>query len=126
LLNSGKESVDLRNIIGVNKGVGQGRLNSPTQFNVFIDDLLDETSNCCFSVFAFADDTAFLYSSMDELLKIIGILDSWCEENEMIVNKSKSWVLVINDDGKDPSIINSYPVVHEYKYLGPLLNKMFQ
>jgi len=38
------------------------------------------------------------------------------------VNKKKSGIIIINDDGTDANNINGYPVVLEYKYLGVLVN----
>jgi len=38
------------------------------------------------------------------------------------VNKKKSGIIIINDDGNDSNNINRYPVVLEYKYLGVLVN----
>ena len=44
------------------------------------------------------------------------------EANLITVNKKKSGILILNDDGTDPSVIMGYPVVSEYKYLGILLD----
>ena len=37
------------------------------------------------------------------------------EANLITVNKKKSGILILNDDGTDPSVIMGYPVVSEYK-----------
>jgi hypothetical protein len=59
-MNSTYMPVDLINFINVNRGVGQGKLCSPTLFNIYIDDLLDLLSGLVNTVLAFADDTCFI------------------------------------------------------------------
>ena len=122
LYNCSFVSTDLITIINVNSGVGQGKLCSPLEFDIFIDDLLDLLEKTCYCALAFADDTAFICESMEQLIKCIKSLEQWSEANLITVNKKKSGILILNDDGTEPSVIMGYPVVSEYKYLGILLD----
>ena len=106
----------------INAGVAQGKLCSPNLFNIYIDDLLDELEIICFCVLAYADDTVFMCENKDRLLEAIKVLEKWCDKNKIGVNKKKSGIIIINDDGTDVNNINGYPVVLEYKYLGVLIN----
>jgi uncharacterized protein (UPF0147 family) len=76
----------------------------------------------CYCALAFADDTVFVCEDKEQLLKVIEKLEKWCKENKIEINKKKSGIFIINDDGKDPNQINDFPVVLEYKYLGVLLD----
>jgi hypothetical protein len=122
LMNSSKISSDMENIININSGVAQGKLCSPNLFNIYIDDLLTKMNSICFCSLAFADDTVFICENKEQLLIVIEELENWCKTNKIEINKKKSGILIINDDGKDPNTINNYPVVLEYKYLGVLLD----
>jgi hypothetical protein len=122
LMNSSRVSVNNKDIINVNSGVGQGKLCSPMQFDVYIDDLLNISEDKCYTTLAFADDTAFMCTDRANLLLIMQTIKEWADENEIEINKKKSGIMIINDDGKDPSDIKGYPVVSEYKYLGVMLD----
>jgi hypothetical protein len=122
MFNSSKISINLLDIININAGVGQGKICSPTLFNIFIDDLLDITDKNCNTSLAFADDTAFINESFEQLTHLIQTITEWSLENEILINKKKSGIIILNDDGKDSSEIMDFPVVSEYKYLGVIIN----
>ncbi|MFM7851446.1 MAG: RNA-directed DNA polymerase, partial [Flammeovirgaceae bacterium] len=122
LLNSGLISIDLINRIRVNSGVGQGKICSPLEFDIYIDDLLDMAEKECHTPLAFADDTAFICSDMNQLIATTKTLEYWANENKIEINKKKSGILIVNDDSADPNSIEGYSVVNEYKYLGILLD----
>jgi hypothetical protein len=120
LYNSSYISINLRDGIPYNQGVGQGKLCSPLEFNIYIDDLLDEVK--CYCSLAFADDTCFITEDETQLHQTITTVENWCVRNNMEINKKKSGILIINEDTLDCSKIRGYPVVNSYKYLGLKLN----
>ena len=122
LLNSGSISHDLVKIIKVKSGVGQGKICSPLEFDVYIDDLLDSLEKVCHTCLGFADDTGYINRDLNELHKTIDGLESWSTNNIIAVNKKKSGILIINDDGVDSRTIRGFPVVSEYNYLGVLID----
>ena len=122
LMNSSKISIGLNTVISINSGVAQGKLTSPTLFNIYIDDMLDATEKVCYSTMAFADDTVFICRDLEELYCLIKVIRKWSSENEIEINEKKSGILIVNDDGTDPNFIEKFPVLSEYKYLGVILN----
>jgi hypothetical protein len=122
LLNSGLISVDLLNKINVNSGVGQGKICSPLEFDIYIDDLLDMTDAVCHTSLAFADDTGFVCNDIKELIQTIRTIDKWSIDNKIKINRKKSGIIIINGDSTDPDSIEGHTVVGEYKYLGILVD----
>ena len=122
LLNSGCISIDKNRIIKVKSGVGQGKICSPLEFNIYIDDLLESLSTICHTCLGFADDTAYICRDLSELHKTIEIIEKWTIENKIPINRKKSGILIINDDGVDSNLIKDIPVVTEYNYLGVLID----
>ncbi len=108
-------SLDLKNYIIVNRGVGQGKLTSPIIFNIYIDDLLDELEKIVDTVLAFADDTCFLSEDYGKVVKAINVIEKWCVANDIDLNKNKSGIVMINDQG-DKIPRNGLPIVEEYRY----------
>jgi hypothetical protein len=98
LYNNSFVSPDLEETINVNSGVGQGKLCSPFEFDIFIADLLDELEKICSCCLAFADDTGFINYTYEELMKTIDALTKWSERNVIKINKKKSGILIVNDD----------------------------
>ena len=104
------------------RGLFQGSLLSPMLFNVYIDDLaqdLAKTSTCSTipSCLLFADDIQLLPINLSHAQSMINILESWCLNNGMEINVSKSafvgtssWSLNISN--------NLLPIADSYKYLG--------
>ena len=122
LLISGAISLDMRKVINVKNGLGQGKLCSPLEFDIYIDDLLDATMKLCHTQLGFADDTGYICRNLTELNDTIDGIDLWCRENRIAVNKKKSGILIINDDAKDGDIIRGIPVVTQYNYLGVMID----
>ena len=122
LMNSSSISTDLKNIIAINSGVAQGKLCSPILFNIYIDDLLEITNKICRCSLAFADDTVFVCESLEQLYAVIAALEKWCSENEIDLNRKKSGIFIIDDDGVDSDMIKGFPTVTKYKYLGVMLD----
>ena len=122
LLNSGCIAIDLDQPIKVKSGVGQGKICSPLQFDIYIDDLLDSLEKICHTCLAFADDTGYICTCLEELHKVIDCLEEWSIKNKIAINKKKSGILIINDDAKDCNEIRGFPVVTEYNYLGVLVD----
>jgi hypothetical protein len=122
LINSSQVSVDLIRTISVNSGTGQGKLTSPLLFDIYIDDLLDDVGLLCELILAFADDTAMLCNSREQLENTMIGVDEWCRRNKIAINHKKSGILIFNSDGKDTMDIRGYPVVNYYKYLGILMD----
>jgi hypothetical protein len=122
LMNSSAVSVNHRELIWVNCGVGQGKLCSPLMFDVYIDDLLNSAEGKCFLSLAYADDTAFLAENLAQLKEVSEICKKWSLENGIEINFKKSGVLILGGDNTDPTELENFPVVSEYKYLGVTLN----
>jgi hypothetical protein len=122
LLNSGAISLDLIKTIIVGSGVGQGKICSPLEFDIYIDDLLESLANICHTCLGFADDTGYICRDLNELNKTIDGLDNWSGENKIAINRKKSGILIINDDGTDSNSIRDFPIVTEYNYLGVLID----
>ena len=59
----------------------QGSLLSPFLFNIYINDLLENWNTCTDreNVLAYADDTAVVFLSKEQLRKIIQTIESWCD-----------------------------------------------
>ena len=70
----------------------------------------------------YADDLA-LVGDDDQIMLAIMVIEQWCADNNMIVNKAKSGILpVCNSRYEGTSDVNGYPVGSCYKYLGLMLN----
>ena len=73
----------------------------------------------------YADDLLVLVTSLTQLRRIINIIRSWCEDNNLKLNAQKSGVLEFMPRlGKDNYFLevgtefDGIPVVNKYKYLG--------
>lgn len=107
----------------------QGSVLGPCLFNLFIKDLLSQTQSPCA---LFADDTLlykpiFTPSDCQILQSDIDSIHTWCVNNRMMINISKSKVLRITcarNPGEPNYTYDGIPLelVKEYKYLGIVLN----
>ena len=88
----------------VSNGVRQGDILSPLLFNVFVDNLSVELTasrvGCNINeVFInhliYADDTVILAPSPDALQKLIDICFKFADNNEMVVNEKKPYVMCV-------------------------------
>lgn len=89
-------------------GVKQGCPLSPTLFDIYIDELecfLREASlpeDGCYlhqvliSILTFTDDVVLLASSLEGLQRLIDRLASFYDQRQLMMNLSKTWVMVFN------------------------------
>jgi len=74
-------------------------------------------------VLAYADDTAVVFLSKEQLRKIIRTIESWCDTNKMELNRLKSGIIFLENDKLVGTSFTEFPVVKNYKYLGFLINR---
>ena len=81
----------------VNKGVLQGSVISPSLFDIFVEELVEEMVgiNMIENVFAFADDLAAIVDSDHRLDLTIETIERWSETNKTPLNYEKSGILNI-------------------------------
>jgi len=132
-------------------GVRQGENLSPLLFGLFLNDMIkyissryqglslfsnvihetnpDETVQMYMKLYIllYADDTVILAESLDELQKALYAMESYCKENNLQVNVSKTKVIVFSKGKirKLPKIVFNnieLDVVFSYIYLGVLFN----
>ena len=137
--------------VKVNRGVAQGSLISPALFNIFIEDLAEElelkASIAREDLLMYADDILTLCTSNHQLETAVAVIEDWSKRNGMVLNKSKSGVVIFADrrakkipkmrltsknELKKPGDIRKWesaqdqikgiPICSEYKYLGTILN----
>lgn len=81
-----------------NKGVAQGSLISPALFNIYIEDLSEELKEKVGinleDLLYYADDLLALCSSIEQVRKAIQVITEWSEKNGMLLNKSKSGLVI--------------------------------
>ena len=70
-----------------------------------------------YEVLSNADDLAIIVEGKNSLNNIFQIIDNWSKENGINVNKSKSGIMLIKG-----WIIQEYPVIKEYIYLGIIID----
>ena len=113
-------------------GVPQGSLLSPLLFNIYCSDLpspIDRNTHLA----QYADDTAILSSSANELLAIIRVqnqaclLETWCRDWRVAINPSKSAATVFTrrKTKTHPNIMmfgEKVPWTSDIKYLGVTLD----
>ncbi len=111
--------------IEIHKGVMQGSIISPALFNIFIEPLLRELNKIANieDIFAYADDIAVCTYSINELRRIIHVLNEWSTKAGIPINLKKSSILNIRKNDKTTKIVSGnvflgYPIVEKYKYLG--------
>ena len=84
-------------MIKPNCGVAQGSIISPALFAIFIEDLAEELQTkaniSMHDILMYADDILTLCTSRSQLRRAIEIIESWCEENGMELNKNKSGIV---------------------------------
>ena len=92
----------------VTAGVPQGSILGPVLFICFTNDLPDKLKNC--KIISYADDSQILVSGksskdIKQLLEsLISSAQTWYTENSLLINASKSEVMIINRRKKDGDI----------------------
>ena len=133
-----------------NLGVRQGENLSPSLFSIYLSNLIDKfktkhcglpllenlmTSNtrddviclCSFFLLLYADDTALLAESENDMQQALDILEVYCKDNSVAVNTTKTKVIVFSH-GKIRNVPkfkfgnNKLDVVDQYPYLGVIFN----
>lgn len=115
------------------KGVRQGCPLSPTLFNLFINDFLDDIKgikipglNEKIPGLQYADDTVIFVETEEEINETIGKIEKWCNNNKMFINVKKSGLMLINFNKiltKNFKIFGEeLLVVKKYEYLGIEIN----
>ena len=123
----------------VSNGVRQGGILSPLLFNVYVDDLSVELTasrvGCNINeVFInhliYADDTVILAPSPDALQKLIDICFKFADNNEMVVNEKKTYVMCVKPKSlkklRVPNVyLNGKPLsfIDKHKYLGVIFSE---
>jgi hypothetical protein len=80
----------------MSKGVLQGSVLSPLIFNIYIDSLIRDLQyefNRSSQVYAYADDLMVVTHSILRCKKAIEIINKWCRNNKMELNRKKSGIL---------------------------------
>ncbi len=117
-------------------GTRQGDPISPTNFSVFVNDLLcdlqDNKKHSDFiigNVFAYADDIVIVSDSEEDLQKLIDIVHKWCNEWRLNINIDKTKVVHYRKEKKPRTNFvfkwadNSIGIVDGYKYLGLFIDQ---
>ena len=122
----------LTDIFTVTNGVRQGDTISPTLFNLYTNDLVDELNalQCgvdidgrCVSILLYADDVVIMSDSEDNLQKMINCVYSWCRRWRLCVNLAKTNVVHLRAKRQKLSQYKFYygtnviDYVCKYKYL---------
>lgn len=122
-----------------NYGTLEGDCQSPTNFAIFLDGLLQELDASELGVYygdterlaclAYADDLVLLASSEDRLQKLVEILENHCKKWRLTVNVAKTKVLVFKKNYQTRDVqaritYNGHVVeqVKNYRYLGVRLD----
>ena len=110
----------------------QGCILSPLLFNLFLSDLAkkyESTANqfqlgeVNFNALFWADDLVLFAKSKEDLDSLLKILETYCKDNEIIINTKKTKCMIFNKTGRlmrRPFYLNGVQLenVRSYKYLG--------
>ena len=120
-------------------GVKQGDSISPTLFNLYINDLMNNLDNdfapiiddTKINCLQFADDLIIFSHSKIELQQNLNKLNEYCTEWKLQINTDKTKVMKLSNHGRisnDKFYINNndIEIVREYKYLGIMLTSSCQ
>ena len=116
-------------------GVLQGGVLSPKLFNTFLSDIAEHLDlDCGVDIYGmnvayllYADDLVLMSSSPDKLQSQLNKLFQYCRKWHLIVNMTKSNIMIFNDKRKKNTYNFKYgdatvEKVESYKYLGFILN----
>ena len=133
ILYEGEES----DIFTLRNGIPQGVSLSPTLFCIFMNDLLTimdgniaildltKINEVTITALMYADDILLCSETQDGLIKQIGIVNQYCDDNGLKINYNKTKIMVKNVNTKyshvnikHGSSVTAIEIVQEYKYLG--------
>lgn len=77
------------------KGVPQGLTTSPILFNIYVEELMNELRGKGLFFQLFADDIVIACDNRNELIESIILVEEWCNEFNMKLNKNKCGIMVI-------------------------------
>ena len=118
-------------------GVRQGDNLSPTLFNLYINDLVDEIkagskgikcNDTAVHCLLYADDLVLISEDERDLQVMINILQKWCLKWKMKINSDKSKVVHFRSTNKEETQYtfklgnDVIDIVDKYKYLGIVLH----
>ena len=122
----------------VTNGVRQGDTISPTLFNLYTNDLVDElnTLKCgvdidgrCVSILLYADDVVIMSDSEENLQKMINCVYSWCRRWRLCANLAKTKVIHFRAERRKLRQYKFYygtnviDYVCKYRYLGVVFHE---
>lgn len=124
---------------GLECGVRQGGLTSPSLFNLYMNGLIDGLSNSgvgcsidghCINSISYADDMVLLSPSIAALRKLLGMCEEYARAHGLLYNAQKSELLVFKTRGRTlgnvaPVLLNGVALrrVSEFKYLGHIVTE---
>lgn len=126
---------ELTEEIGMGRGVRQGCCISPTLFNIYLEEIIEDAFDGTRGVtiggrkiecIRFADDQVILAESKEEVKEMLSDLNRKCLEYGMKINKKKTKCMIIG--GKEESLrmeVEGVEIqqVKEYKYLGSIITE---
>ena len=86
-----------------------------------IDDLPEDLDWIKVMKMLYDDDLAILVENDRQLRRAIKVIEEWCQNNEMVINKKKSGILPLYKKYQASfhlTEFQGYPIVTSYKYLG--------
>jgi hypothetical protein len=128
---------DNKQLINIQKGVKQGDPMSPLLFCLFLNDIETYLRNhgCTGIRFGnqelmtllYADDTTLFANSPSEATKMMNLVISYCAENDLLINISKTQAMHIplqNSNTLDfiPSNLGNIPTTETFRFLGTMLS----
>jgi exonuclease III len=125
----------LSDFLNESHGVNQGGISSPFLFKAFLADFRQYLNAKCgvnmsngeiLTHILWADDLILLAESKGELQILLDNIFNYCKRWQLLVNLSKSKIMIINGKKNDNPIFlyNNIPleIVHKYKYLGVIFS----
>ena len=82
-----------------NVGVMQGDSLSPLLFILYINDMIPEVEDDRTQALLYADDTVIFSESRESLVKAIGRLKGWCDNNDIRINTDKTKIIKFRKGG---------------------------
>ncbi|XP_060807394.1 uncharacterized protein LOC106137482 [Amyelois transitella] len=134
--NSVKWSNSISEPYGLECGVRQGGISSPTLFNLYVNDLIVELSSRrvgCWvggvnaNNFSYADDMVVLGPTVRAIAELLEVCESYAKAHGLIYNVKKSQYMIFKAGGKCPEhispVLNGVKLtrVYQFRYLGHIL-----